>query len=604
VPVSAARPPVLAPPAPKPAFHLAAAPHASTNSQLPAAPAAPSANDIELPLASVIASLAPELRARLTAAATANLAIRLPAGKVVSQLAFGAVKIPFGELRRLAPGVFANSAGELDNKLVNLPLQEILTRMSPALLSRRPAKKLEVSAEIAGPFAERGRGFTFTTQPLKGAAAPAPAAPPPPEPPCALVPPMGIRQTSPTPMAPPNIPQRSITPAPPAGSSLADESGPSLSSLSPRTLSQTPPNSIGTNGHGGNGNGHALPPVPGLRIGSLDGNGHSEAPTPLRMPPLPGAPTPLPASAESEAIFSVMLPHLCEKWPDAVKDEISKLAPGRAGITLKGSMIVPGLKRGRIVMSWQQIRLLADPGSAPSPNDSLELELPLKIIAPLFMAAQKNPRNHRASMLVSAEIPDLFFGFPRPAAPPAPPSAPAAEAPPAAAVPLVPLLPKAPSPVALDTNFYTLADKTGVAGPEGTAPAPAPGRGATAVQTDFLNRQAHPKEVVARAVALPGVAGAIVAMQDGLRVASQVPAGLNDETLAAFLPQIFERVNQCTRELRMGALNNVNFTVGNVPWKIFRVNAVYFAAFGRACESLPSPQLAQLAAELDRKKTQ
>src|ERR1035438_5580321 len=46
----------------------------------------------------------------------------------------------------------------------------------------------------------------------------------------------------------------------------------------------------------------------------------------------------------------------------------------------------------------------------------------------------------------------------------------------------------------------------------------------------------------------------------------------------------------------------INFTVGNVPWKIFHVNAVYFAAFGRAGEQLPSAQQAELAAELDRKK--
>jgi len=61
-------------------------------------------------------------------------------------------------------------------------------------------------------------------------------------------------------------------------------------------------------------------------------------------------------------------------------------------------------------------------------------------------------------------------------------------------------------------------------------------------------------------------------------------------------------VNQCCRELRMGDMNNLSFTVGNVPWKIFRVNAVYFAAFGRANETLPSVQLAALAVELDRKK--
>ena len=111
-----------------------------------------------------------------------------------------------------------------------------------------------------------------------------------------------------------------------------------------------------------------------------------------------------------------------------------------------------------------------------------------------------------------------------------------------------------------------------------------------------------PKDVVARAVTLPGVAGALVALQDGLKVASQVPAELNADTLAAFLPQIFDRLGQSTRELRMGPLNNVNFTVGNVPWKIYRVNAVYFAAFGRVGEALPTAQLALLAAELDRKK--
>jgi hypothetical protein len=52
----------------------------------------------------------------------------------------------------------------------------------------------------------------------------------------------------------------------------------------------------------------------------------------------------------------------------------------------------------------------------------------------------------------------------------------------------------------------------------------------------------------------------------------------------------------------MGSLDNLNFTVGGVPWRIFRVNAVYFAVFGRAGGQLPDVQLAALAAELDRKK--
>jgi len=84
-------------------------------------------------------------------------------------------------------------------------------------------------------------------------------------------------------------------------------------------------------------------------------------------------------------------------------------------------------------------------------------------------------------------------------------------------------------------------------------------------------------------------------------VASRLAPEVNGDTLAAFLPQIFAKISQCTRELRMGELNNVNFTVGNIPWKIFRVNAIFFAAFGSAREPLPTAQLAALAAELDHK---
>jgi predicted regulator of Ras-like GTPase activity (Roadblock/LC7/MglB family) len=163
----------------------------------------------------------------------------------------------------------------------------------------------------------------------------------------------------------------------------------------------------------------------------------------------------------------------------------------------------------------------------------------------------------------------------------------------------IPAAPKAGNARAADTNFYAWGENG-----ESAKADEAESRSKASPATDFLNRQAHPKDVVARALALPGVAGAVVALPDGLRVASQVPTELNADTLAAFLPQIFDRVNQSTRELRMGALNNVGFTVGNVPWKIFRVNAVYFAVFGRAGESLPKSQLAGLAAELDRKKQQ
>ena len=154
--------------------------------------------------------------------------------------------------------------------------------------------------------------------------------------------------------------------------------------------------------------------------------------------------------------------------------------------------------------------------------------------------------------------------------------------------------PAAPKPA--DTNYYVwddTSDRARVQEDEAKR-GPSPG-------TKFVAKYATPNEVVSRAAALDGVAGALIALPDGLMVASRLSPDLNGDTLAAFLPQIFGKVNQCTKELRMGELNNVNFTVGNIPWKIFRVNAIFFAAFGRAGEPLPTAQLAALAAELDHK---
>ena len=142
----------------------------------------PNANGIAIPLAPIIAGLPPELRGKIVAVPP-GLTINLPVETVTAQLAFGAVKISFGELRQLAPAAFVNSGGEHDNKMISLPLGEILSRLNPALLARRTGPKVEVAADVNGPFGGRGAGVAFTTQPLKAPApAPAPISAPVPDP--------------------------------------------------------------------------------------------------------------------------------------------------------------------------------------------------------------------------------------------------------------------------------------------------------------------------------------------------------------------------------------------------------------------------------------
>ena len=497
-------------------------------------------NEIRLPLQPVLASLPMELRAKIMAANTAGMTIAIPVEKALAQLATGSVKITFGELRQLAPGVFANSGGEYDAKLVALPLNQILTQINPTLFSRRSTQKqiVEVADDISSPFDGRGQGLTISTTQMK-----APVTTPPPQPPLS-------RFVTPAPETP--VRPQPVTPPPPAFVHRA---------VMPATNGNHPSPQNGNGAHAKNNgadkfDAFTIPAAPALNSAPL---------IPIDQPVL----APLAALSES--------------WPEALRLEIKQLDLTNAQVALPPNLIEPALKRGRIIFSWRYVRGWIKPTPpGVSVHDAVELELPLKVIAPLFFTHPQNGAAHKKKVSVAEEIPNLFFGFPQPIE--SKPAAAPVTIPPQAVAAAIPPLP--------DTNFFIRPNQPQTTDSEFQR------KGGT----DFKNRGASPGEIVSRAMTLPGVAGAVIALPDGLKVASHVPSDLNSDTLAAFLPQIFARVNQCSRELRMGDLNNLSFTVGNVPWKIFRVNAVYFAAFGRHNESLPSAQLAALAVELDHKK--
>lgn len=568
-------------------------------------PSSPSQNpeQIGIPLAAVVNALPMDLKAKLIETPSPEKMIFLQVETAINQLAFGAVKITFGELRQLAPGTFVNGANSLyDNRQINLPLNEILTRINPALLARRPAvQKVEVAEDIAGPFGGHGRGVTFTAHPLKAsassAATPARSGAP-------VLPTPPVRQTKPVspvnfappaaPPAAPAAPAPAPSPAPPAPTSLPKSEPIAFSPrqaapmVAPVPFAEpSKPVLNGNNGNGnGNGKGNGSPTLPPFKF------------TAAPVPP-PAAPVP---PLEAQPTFSVTLKELAENWPNEIIGEIFQAGLANVSVPLPLGLVEPGLKRGRVTMTWKDLRRLINPNSPASPGDDLELSLALKVIAPAFLAAQKKLlARSQPKIAVSEEIPNLFFGFPQPetAAPPAPPAFRPNPLPPTRNPLAETSIPAANNPQnpnsqkVADTNLFSL---NGAASDDSNlfqrTPVPA---------TDFLSRQMQPKDVVEQALALPGVAGAVVALADGLRVAGQVPAEFNADTVAAFLPQIYERVNQSTRELRMGQLNNVSFTVGNVPWKIFRVNSIYFATFGRAGETFPKSQLALLAAGLDRK---
>jgi predicted regulator of Ras-like GTPase activity (Roadblock/LC7/MglB family) len=653
--------------------------HSKTQPIFARTSAAPAADPgaLQLPLPSVIAGLPMDLRAKLIQTPPADAFVSIPVEKILSQLARGSVKISFGELCTALPGLFVNSGGANDARQIALPLNEIISRINPALLSRRAVNKVEPADDVAGPFGTRSQDVNFTA-----AHAPAKAVPmsPPKAPRLASTPaaaksvtppPAVVPQTKAAASRPARIAPIRVAPAAPAAGSF--NSAPQIpvanSILAPMSaLAEKWPDAIKMeliqtdlmNAHA------ALPAAlieTGLKRGRVtilwknlrmmilpkpapvsvhDGvevelalkalaplyfasqkaagqarkkvSVSAEIPdlfhsseqaeaaiTPTPAPACAPAPKPAPVSPISatpadpeQKIISAPLAALAEKWPEALRQEITEWNLANAQVALSLNALAPAMKRGRVTFAWRDLRswIRPTPAAAASVHDSAELELPLKVIAPLFLEQQTTPARKQSRLTIDQSIPSPFSGFASAetkAPVTAPPAAPVTEL---GRPALKPAESKSP-----ETNFYVWGDGTHTPREDESEY-----KRPQAPETDFTSRYATPKEIVARAMALPGVAGVVVALCDGLMIACQVPPELNADTVAAFLPQIFDRVAQSTRELRMGALNNLKFTVGNVPWHIFRVNAVYFAAFGRAGESMPTAQLASLAGELDRKK--
>ena len=599
---------------------------------------------VEVPLQKILEVLPVELQPRVRNPHVGDATISLPLDKVLSQLSRGAVRLSFGELRQAAPSVFSSET-DRDRVLVQLPLNEILAQLNPALIARRRVQKqVEVPDDISSPFESQNQSnLSFSTGPMQAPKAPtpppaanpfqakpfqpqnpyqAPQAPyqPPQNP---YQPPQNPFQPAQKPYQPPQSPFQQPTPIP------FDDIPSPFQPVRPQAT--PPPMGIPAGRNTITSTPTPQPPAaeplisPAIAAASRALRDF-ENKAPNSIAPVPFAPEP---PSSQETLF-VSLGAITEHWPESVRKEVAQLNLAEAKVQLPVDTIQQGLKQGRLAFPWKIVRSwIKGPGlSFNSPQDATVLELPLKIVAPLFMARQREAGKEQQKVRIDNDIPNLFFGFPQPDAPaePAAPHIPAAHIPAAPVAPHVPhtppsishvpqmptaprtpgtshvpRIPAAPPTPAIpvtkskDTNYFAWDDASqSVQTPQQNEVKRSPG-------TKFITRYATPNEVVSRAAGLEGVAGSLIALPDGLMVASQLSPDLNGDTLAAFLPQIFAKVNQCTKELRMGELNNLNFTVGNVPWKIFRVNAIFFAAFGRAGEPLPTGQLAALAAELDHK---
>jgi predicted regulator of Ras-like GTPase activity (Roadblock/LC7/MglB family) len=276
------------------------------------------------------------------------------------------------------------------------------------------------------------------------------------------------------------------------------------------------------------------------------------------------------------------------------------------------------MKSGKVLFSWQEVAGWIKPPLLipPTPKvGEMAVELPLKVLAPLFMAHHRAAVQKRLS--IDENIPDLFAGgngngadaqvvsaAPAPTVAPSAPSGPVVPPAPAARTQNVaPTIPASPAlrmvtPTPAPTPVLVTAPVK-PASPAAT-PSQAPAQAETSLEqvVGEADKRFSAKEIIARSARLPGTIGALLVMSDGLLVTSQAPADVKAETIAAFLPQMFGRMNQYTKELALGPLQHLTLGVENGTWHVIKCANIYFAVLGKRGETLPLNLLAQVAAEL------
>jgi predicted regulator of Ras-like GTPase activity (Roadblock/LC7/MglB family) len=207
----------------------------------------------------------------------------------------------------------------------------------------------------------------------------------------------------------------------------------------------------------------------------------------------------------------------------------------------------------------------------------------------------------------------ISFKPPEPVAPatPAPAQPPPAPAP-IRMAPAAPIAPATPPPAApIAPKPLAMPAPTPATPAPSPAPAAAPAVAPTAAATEpslgfgdvFGQPQKKdwtPQEIVEKTATLRGVAGALITTVDGLPVAFHLPSNLSGNAMAAFIPQMYTRITQYTRDLKLGDAKHLTIFVENVPLQIFKTGSVYFTALGKANENLPKPQLTAIAAALGR----
>ena len=500
----------------------------------------PTVETAQLSLAAIIAKFPADLKGCVQQMPEPTATVALPIPTILKQLPSCSVKMSLASLYRQAPaGVFKPGPPE-EKRMVEVPLTEIFKRVRPELLKRRDDQRpCPMPRDGYNLFGDKDNPHAVTLT--------LPEEPPAPEPLKETVIDFGSVESAEKPEPVQEKPAAPLAMSAELSASLATSPRPKTPAAAPKLAKPS----------------KSTPAAP-----KQDG------------PPL-----------------ILAIGELAANWPELIQAEVG--AMNGATVSLPTAEVTAGLAKGRVAFPWGILRgwiTPTQPGASGADAET-ELSLPLRVVAPAFLKHTRNGGESRKTVAIDDEIPALFHNADGPSSPPPQPAtAPPVEAPVTAAhkpvtiaSPLTP--PTEPEPV---TTPSLPVEETPASQPFTTALP-------TTVGELFGlpdKKSWSPNDIVENVAKLPGVAGAVVAMTEGLLVAQRLPEHLNGEAFAAFLPQIFARLNQYSGEMKLGEVNEVTINTQAGPCQMFRLGDVLFAVVGRAGEPLPSQALTLCATQI------
>jgi predicted regulator of Ras-like GTPase activity (Roadblock/LC7/MglB family) len=482
---------------------------------------------IQLELREITNKLSPQAKGALLKLPGGGIKVTLFLDKIMSQLRTGKINATWREIRAGTPPGFFPDPFPHDSETVSLSLKSVLSSLGNGKLARRPGQKtITLPSNVAPLFGTDGSLLH-----------PVPASPPVPS----AVAPEPVQKAMADPAA-----ELKAQPAPAYAPTVSANTGAApLIPFSARVLTSAPEREE--------------------EIGSAD-----KAPQ---------------SGVHSSDILVLDFTLIWERLPEEFRLGLAAIQSGGVQTHLPVAQIEPKLRKGRIAVTWRQLRswLRPCPGPVLPEKDGQEIELPLPLIAPLFLSRAKSGSRGKR-IRIEESIPDLFLGG------------------------------------SVEGNGHSSDEgkerkrmenqEEKKASPPVAAPAASENRGGLSeVPPPFAlpaERAATPRPATALVPSAwveaccqtKGISGAVASTSDGLIIAGKLPPGFSAEKVAGFLPQTVGRLEQFAEVMNSSPESSVIVSIAAARSLLARSGQLYLLVLGEAGVPFPEDQIKVLSSRL------